>query len=239
MFLLTLAIFDDLAAIIIIAAFYSGELSYSALAVAAGTLITAILLNRFGVKQIASYVLLGVILWVAVLKSGLHATLAGVLIALCIPMRDDEGRSPLLELEHDLHTPVAFAILPVFAFANAGLSFGGMAVSDLTHPITVGIVVGLLLGKPAGILLMVGLGRLLGIARLPDGTSWLQILGVAFACGIGFTMSLFIAGLAYESSAFGGDRLGIVVGSLLSAAAAYGVLHLALPKAAGNSEGEP
>ncbi len=137
------------------------------------------------------------------------------------------------DLEHDLHGPVAFAILPVFAFANAGLSLAGMAITDLAHPVTFGVVVGLFLGKPVGILAFVGLAVALRLIRLPSGVSWLQILGVAFACGIGFTMSLFIAGLAFEHGSgdyFAGDRLGIVVGSVLSAIAACIVLHVGLPK---------
>ena len=147
-------------------------------------------------------------------------------------MRDQRGRSPLKDLEHDLHGPVAFAILPLFAFANAGLSLSGMSVNDLTHPVTSGVILGLLVGKPLGILFFVALAVLPGIARLPDGVTWPQILGAAFACGIGFTMSLFIAGLAFEHGSgdyFAGDRLGILVGSIMSAAAACLVLHFSLP----------
>lgn len=231
-FLLTLAIFDDLAAIVIIAIFYSGDLSLGALLMGAVTLIVAVTLNRMGVTRTSNYILLGVVLWIAVLKSGVHATLAGVLIAFCIPMRDEHNRSPLRTLEDDLHGPVAFAILPIFAFANAGLSLTGMSLDDLTHPVTIGIVSGLLIGKPVGILLFVGLAVSLRLAPLPARVNWRQLLGVAFACGIGFTMSLFIAGLAFEHGSeayFSGDRLGILVGSVLSAFAAYVVLHLSLP----------
>jgi NhaA family Na+:H+ antiporter len=238
-FLLTLAIFDDLAAIVIIALFYSGDLSVTALLVGGSALVAAVTMNRLGVTRISSYVLLGIVLWIAVLKSGVHATLAGVLIAFCIPMRDTQGRSPLLSLEHDLHGPVAFAILPLFAFANAGLSFAGMSIADLVHPVTVGVVLGLFVGKPVGILLFVGLAVGLRAAKLPNDVNWMQLLGVAFACGIGFTMSLFIAGLAFESGSgdyFGGDRLGIVAGSILSAAMAYLFLHISLPKRALDSE---
>lgn len=194
-FLLTLAIFDDLAAIVIIALFYSGDLSLSALLIGALALLVAIAMNRLDVTRTSSYVLLGVVLWIAVLKSGVHATLAGVLIALSIPMRDAHGKSPLRELEHDLHGPVAFAVLPIFAFANAGLSLGGMSIEDLTQPVTAGVVSGLLIGKPLGILTFVWLAISLRIAQLPKNVNWAQLLGVAFACGIGFTMSLFIAGL--------------------------------------------
>ena len=232
-FLLTLAIFDDLAAIVIIALFYSGDLAVEALMVGLAALGVAVAMNRMGVTRISAYVLLGVVLWVAVLKSGVHATLAGVLLAFCVPIRGDGDRSPLKELEHDLHGPVAYLILPVFAFANAGLSLGGMSLGDLASPVTLGVIGGLLVGKPVGILLFVGAAVALRLVQLPKGVSWLQILGVAFACGIGFTMSLFIAGLAFEhgsSDYFAGDRLGILVGSISSAIVAYVILRLSLNK---------
>ncbi len=232
-FLLTLAIFDDLAAIVIIALFYSGSLSPWALAAGAIALVIAVAMNRLGVTRTSSYILLGVALWVAVLKSGVHATLAGVLIALCVPMRGEGGVSPLRDLEHNLHGPVAFAILPIFAFANAGLSLGGMSLADLTQPVTLGVVVGLFVGKPVGIMLFVGVALLLRLVSLPPQVNWGQLLGAAFTCGIGFTMSLFIAGLAFEHGSgdyFAGDRLGILLGSLLSALAALAVLHLSLPR---------
>ena len=234
-FLLTLAIFDDLAAIVIIALFYSGDLSVSALIIGILALLIAIAMNRLGVTRTSSYILLGIVLWMAVLKSGVHATLAGVLIAFCIPMRDAQGESPLCDLEHDLHGPVAFAILPMFAFANAGLSLAGISIENLTHPVTAGVAAGLIIGKPVGILAFVWLATNLRIAKLPMNVNWTQLLGVAFACGIGFTMSLFIAGLAFEHGSgdyFGGDRLGILVGSILSAIAAYSLLHASLPKPA-------
>ncbi len=148
-------------------------------------------------------------------------------------MRDSRNKSPVRELEHDLHGPVAFAILPMFAFANAGLSLSGMSLGDLLHPVTMGVITGLVLGKPIGILLFVGLAVAIGVAKIPNNIKWLHLLGVAFACGIGFTMSLFIAGLAFEHGSgdyFSGDRLGIVVGSVLSALAALGLLQLSLPK---------
>ncbi len=172
-------------------------------------------------------------LWVAVLKSGVHATLAGVLIAFCVPMRDSEDEPVLEKLEHDLHGPVAFAILPLFAFANAGIALAGVGLDDLAHPVTAGIMAGLVLGKPAGILLFVGVAVALGIARLPATVTWTQLLGIACTCGIGFTMSLFIAGLAFEHGSgayFAGDRLGILVGSALSAALAFLLLQLSLPR---------
>ena len=237
-FLLTLAILDDLAAITIVALFYSGDLSPGMLLIGIITLTIATAMNRMGVTRTSSYILLGVVLWVAVLKSGVHATLAGVLIAFCVPIRDEQGNSPLRELEHNLHGPVAFVILPAFAFVNGGLSVAGVSLTEFTHPVTLGVTTGLLVGKPLGIMLFVGLAVALGLARLPKGVNWPQLLGVAFACGIGFTMSLFIAGLAFEHGSgdyFSGDRLGILMGSFLSALAAYGLLHFSLPKAAPDS----
>lgn len=234
-FLLTLAIFDDLAAIVIIAIFYSEDLSGMALLVSLVALAVALAMNLKGVTRVSGYILIGVVLWVAVLKSGVHATLAGVLIAFCIPMRGNEGesRSPLRELEHDLHAPVAFVILPVFAFANAGILLLGLVAADFVHPVTVGVAAGLLLGKPIGILGFVGLAYLTKLVTLPRGVTWMQVLGVSFACGIGFTMSLFIAGLAFEHGSdayFAGDRLGILLGSGFSALLALLVLQFSLPK---------
>lgn len=232
-FLLTLAIFDDLAAIVIIAIFYSGDLSATALLIGLAALIVAAVLNRMNVTRVSAYILLGIVLWVAVLKSGVHATLAGVVIAFFIPMRDAQGRSPLRDLESDLHGPVAFAILPIFAFANAGLSLAGTTLADLTHPVTIGVIAGLFIGKPLGILSFVGVAVLLRLVSLPREITWMQIVGVSMACGIGFTMSLFIAGLAFEHGGgeyFNGDRLGILVGSIASAIAAYVVLQISLPR---------
>ncbi len=238
-FLLTLAILDDLAAIVIIALFYSAALSPTMLVIGAVTLGIAAAMNRMGVTRTSSYILLGIVLWIAVLKSGVHATLAGVLIAFCIPMRDKEGHCPLRELEHNLHEPVAFVILPAFAFVNAGLSLSGVSLDALLHPVTLGVTSGLVLGKPLGIVLFTGVAVALGLARLPKDVNWTQLLGVACACGIGFTMSLFIAGLAFEHGSgayFSGDRLGILVGSLLSALAAWALLQFSLPKAVSDSQ---
>lgn len=219
-FLLTLAIFDDLAAIAIIAVFYAGDLSLTMLGTAAGILACGIMANLLGVRRTSVYLLIGVALWISVLKSGVHATLAGVLIAWCIPLREEGGNSPLKRVEADLHTPVAYFILPLFAFANAGLALSGMGLQDLTSPVALGIVGGLVLGNPIGILLLTGIGVALGLAKLPAGVNWLQMAGAAFICGVGFTMSLFIAGLAFEHA--GGAyydvvRLGILVGSTLAA----------------------
>jgi len=241
-FLLTLAIFDDLAAIVIIALFYSADLSLAALAIGAAALATGVVMNRMGVARVSAYILLGLVLWIAVLKSGVHATLAGVLIAFCVPMRDRDGNSPLRSLEHDLHGPVAFVILPIFAFANAGLSLGGMAPQDIVHPVTLGVMLGLLIGKPTGILLFVAIAVLLRWVSLPSSITWKQVAGVAFACGIGFTMSLFIAGLAFQHGGgdyFSGDRLGILLGSILSAAMGYLILQFSLPRSAAVEPGGP
>ena len=237
-FLLTLAIFDDLAAIIIIALFYSGDLSLTALFIGIIALTIAITMNRLGVTRTSSYILLGFVLWIAVLKSGVHATLAGVLISFCIPMRNKQAQSPLRELEHNLHGPVAFAILPIFAFANAGLSLSGISIDDLFHPVSLGVIVGLLIGKPLGVLIFVRLAVGFGFAKLPKNVNWIQIVGVAFACGIGFTMSLFIAGLAFEHGSgkyFIGDRIGILVGSILSTLAAFIILNISLPNSTQNN----
>ena len=230
-FLLTLAIFDDLGAIVIIALFYSEDISLTLVIVGIVAFIIALLMNRAGVTRTSTYILLGIVLWVALLKSGVHATLAGVLIALCIPMRGKNGNSPLRELEHDLHGAVVFIILPLFAFANGGLPLGGITIDSVMHPVTLGIVLGLFVGKPLGIVAFVGLAALLRLVKLPPDVSWGQIVGVAFASGIGFTMSLFIAGLAFEhgdGSYFDGDRLGVLICSVLSALAALITLQFAL-----------
>ncbi len=179
-------------------------------------------------------------MWVAVLKSGVHATLAGVLLALFIPLRDREKeRSPLHEIEHDLHTAVAFGILPVFAFANAGIALGGLSIESFFHPVPLGIMAGLFIGKQVGIFLLCGLGVVLGIARLPDDLRWSHIYGTALLCGVGFTMSLFIGSLAFEETGVNllfDERLGIIAGSLLSGICGYLVLKMSLPPAAKGQE---
>ncbi len=234
-FLMALAIFDDLGAIIIIAVFYTSDLSTISLMIASLATATLFLLNRFGVTRIAAYMVVGTILWVAVLKSGVHATLAGVIIGLAIPLKDKEksGRSPLREVEHGLHYWVAFAIMPIFAFANAGVSLTGMSISMLLEPVPLGIAAGLFVGKQLGIILFCGLAILFGWARLPTGASWSGLYGVALLAGIGFTMSLFITSLAFEhtgpESPVSADRLGIIVGSALSAIVGYLVLRLFNP----------
>jgi len=237
LFLLTLAILDDLGAIVIIAMFYAGNLAPVSLGIAAVALLALFALNRSGVARLAPYFFVGLVLWVSVLKSGVHATLAGVALALFIPLRarGPESHSPLRRLEHDLHAPVAFAILPLFAFANAGVPLGGVGIGAFLEPVPLGIVAGLLVGKPIGVLLASWLAVRLGFARLPEGAGWGAMFGVSVLCGIGFTMSLFIAGLAFEGA--GSEyvvqtRLGVLFGSLASAVLGLALLHVMLPRAA-------
>jgi len=228
--LVSIAIFDDIGAIVIIALFYTSDLSVTALTIAGLCLPVLFLMNRRGVREITPYLLVGLVMWAAVLKSGVHATLAGVLLAMFIPLQKDaQGHAPLQQLEHDLHTAVAFVILPVFAFANAGIPLAGVTLDNLLHPVPLGIVAGLFIGKQTGIFLFCALGVALGVARLPADLRWPQLYGVAVLCGIGFTMSLFMGSLAFEETGVNrvfDERLGIIIGSLLSAAAGYAVLRL-------------
>ncbi|MCB1894843.1 MAG: Na+/H+ antiporter NhaA [Zoogloeaceae bacterium] len=238
-FLLTLAIIDDLGAIVIIALFYTSQISLASLAVAAGSLVALAAMNRRGVLRISPYLLVGAVLWTSMLKSGVHATLAGVLLAFFIPLRTpaSERPAPLTRLEDDLHTPVAFGILPLFAFANAGIPFDGMNLAAMTAGLPLGVALGLFLGKPLGIFGFSWLAVRSGLARLPDGVGWRAIFGVSILCGIGFTMSLFIASLAFESSSqdiMAASRIGIVAGTAASALLGLLVLKLALP--AGRAE---
>lgn len=222
-FLLTVAIFDDIGAIIIIALFYTSDLSVHALVLAGVGVVLLAILNRMKVTGFTPYVLIGLLIWVAVLKSGVHATLAGVLVALFIPYHDPKNcdYSPVEQLEHDLHTTVAFFILPLFAFANAGISFTGMGVADVFHKVPLGIALGLLLGKPLGVMLFSWLGVKLGIAKLPTHVNWQHIFGASLLCGVGFTMSLFIGGLAFTADHAFDERIGIVLGSLLAGLGGY------------------
>jgi len=237
-FLVSLAIFDDLGAIVIIAAFYSADLSTTALISAIFCLGILGVMNWRGVNTVSPYILVGIIMWIAVLKSGVHATLAGVALAAFIPMRDssDKSHSPLRELEHDLHSVVAFGVLPLFAFVNAGVNLDGVSFSDLLHTVPLGIAAGLFVGKQVGILLLCFLAVKTGLARLPEGANWGSLYGVSILCGVGFTMSLFVGSLAFENVPLDLDvifdeRLGIIFGSLLSGIVGYVVLHLSLPKA--------
>lgn len=229
-FLLTLAIFDDIGAIVIIAIFYTSELSATAMLVGSAALIFLFVMNRKRVMHIAAYMIVGLILWASVLKSGVHATLAGAALALFIPMRDPEKpeHSPLRNMEQDLHPVVAYGILPLFAFANAGVVISGDVAAQLFAPITLGIAAGLFIGKQLGVFASVWLVVKLGVARLPAGVTWTQIYGVALLCGIGFTMSLFIGSLAFEQQAqqySNQVRIGILLGTLLSALLGYVVLR--------------
>jgi NhaA family Na+:H+ antiporter len=231
-FLTTIAIVDDIAAVLLIAIFYTADLSATALVLATLGVIALALLNRVRVMRLAPYMLVGLVIWFCVLKSGVHATLAGIVIAAFIPLRAEQERSPARHLEHTLHPWVAFAILPVFAFANAGVSFIGLDWEDLTGTVPLGIVLGLFAGKQIGILGMIALARAFNIARLPEGTNWRQIYGVAVLCGVGFTMSLFIGTLAFEHGNFNllaGVKVGVIAGSLLSAVWGMLVLHFSLP----------
>lgn len=235
LFLLTLAIIDDLGAIVIIAVFYSGELSWISLLVAAGAIIILLIINQRGVVAIAPYLMVGVVLWVAVLKSGVHATLAGVILAFFIPLRveNEKVKSPLHMLEHDLHPTVAYGILPLFAFVNTGISFQGLSLASLINPIPLGIAMGLFIGKQVGVFGFVWVAIKLKMAQLPEGANWLGLYGVAALCGVGFTMSLFISSLAFEqvgTTLAIDDRLGILVGSLLAGITGYFILRYAFPK---------
>ena len=232
-FLTALAIIDDLGAVIIIALFYTADLSLPALGVAALILAALIGLNRFGVRTLLPYLVLGAGLWGAVLLSGVHATLAGVTLALTIPLRSTAGQpadahAPLLRLEHGIHPWVAFLIVPIFGFANAGVSFAGMEASILTGSLPLGIALGLFLGKMVGVFGTAWLTIRLGFANMPAGASIAQLYGVSLLCGIGFTMSLFIGALAFPTSPELGDavKVGVFAGSLLSATAGAVVLRL-------------
>ncbi|MGX1020216.1 Na+/H+ antiporter NhaA [Pseudomonas sp. LAIL14HWK12:I7] len=234
LFLMTLAIIDDLGAIIVIALFYSGTLSSVSLLLAGACLVALLAMNRLGVVKLGPYLIIGLVLWVCVLKSGVHATLAGVALALCIPLRTRNAEtSPLLSLEHALHPWVAYAILPLFAFANAGVSLAGMNLDSFTHPVPLGITVGLLLGKTVGVFGLTWVAIKLGLAALPAGANWGQLLGVAILCGIGFTMSLFVGSLAFvpgSSDYAGMDRMGILTGSFFAAVIGYAVTAMASRK---------
>ncbi|HNE01190.1 MAG TPA: Na+/H+ antiporter NhaA, partial [Plasticicumulans sp.] len=233
-FLVSIAIFDDLGAIVIIALFYTQDLSMLALGISLACLPLLLLLNRCNVTTFTPYMLIGLLMWTALLKSGIHATLAGVVLALFVPMRDRKApeSSPLRRLEHDLHTGVAFGILPLFAFANAGISFAGVGLQALTHPVALGVAGGLLIGKPLGVYGASLLGLKLGIGRLPESVDRRALFGVAVLCGIGFTMSLFIGSLAFPEDAHAelfAERFGIVAGSLVSGLIGFVLLRRALP----------
>ncbi len=233
-FLTAVAIIDDLGAIVVIALFYTDHLSPLMLACAAAGIVVLVLLNRAGVVRVDVYLAVGLVVWLCVLKSGVHATLAGVVTALAIPMRvrggGHFGHSPAQTLEHSLHPWVAFGVLPVFAFTNAGVVLAGVQLATLAEGIPLGIAAGLVLGKAVGVFGSLALMVRLGWAARPAGASWLQCFGVSVLCGIGFTMSLFIGGLAFEGQAPGYElrvKLGVIAGSLLSGLLGAAILVLA------------
>ena len=233
-FLATVAVIDDLMAIIIIAVFYTYDLSINAGLVALSGIAVLVALNRFGVTRIAAYMIVGTVIWLAVLKSGVHATLAGVIVAACIPLRADDDSSPARHLEHVLHPWVAFGVLPVFAFANAGLPLLDLGAEAFTNAITVGIAAGLFFGKQIGVFGMTALALMTGLAKMPRGLNYGMLWGASLLCGIGFTMSLFIGSLAFEH----GDmlqtaavKLGVIGGSLVSGIAGFVVLKASLKPA--------
>ena len=228
-FLTTLAIVDDLGAIGVIAVFYTSHLSMEALAFAAVFIAGLAILNASGVRRIGPYAVLGLAIWVSVLKSGVHATLAGVVLAMFIPLKVPgmaDDKRPAIHLEHALKPWSAWLIMPVFAFANAGLSLGDLSLSSLAEPVPLGILAGLFVGKQVGIVVGAGLLILLGLAAMPAGGSWRTLYGVAILGGIGFTMSLFIGTLAFPDAVHESQvRLGVLAGSLLSAVVGYVVLR--------------
>ena len=236
LFLTTVAIVDDMGAVAIIALFYTAELNMTALIAAGGIWVAMMLLNRFRVNALWPYLILAALLWYATLLSGVHATIAGVMAAFTIPFRrtlaaPDAEDSALHRLEHGLVKPVAFLIVPIFGFANAGVSLAGISFAALVAPLPLGIAMGLFLGKQLGIFTSVWLSVKLGIAARPAHASWLQVYGVALLCGIGFTMSLFIGGLAFTGPDQADDvKIGVLMGSLLSAILGYLVLRFAAPQ---------
>lgn len=252
-FLAALAIIDDLGAVVVIALFYTADLDLPALAGAAVVIAILFAMNRMGVRRLWPYLALGIVLWVLVFISGVHATLAGVMLALTIPLgparrkgqgrrkahgrnevEDDDASSPLQRLEHALHRPVAFVVVPIFGFANAGVSFAGLSIGIVSEPLTIGVAMGLLLGKLIGVLGTVTLLVRLGLARLPSHASWGQMTGIALLCGIGFTMSLFIGLLAFDDPTVQDHiKIGILMGSITSGA--LGAIVLAACGRAGSA----
>lgn len=233
-FLTSLAIFDDIAAILIIAVFYTMDISIISLIVAAVCLVVLYILNKSSVAERSPYLAVGFVLWLAMLHSGIHATLAGVLLAIFIPLRlkTKGGHSPLKDLEHDLHTVVAFFILPAFAFVNSGVDLRGATAEFIFHNVSLGVGFGLFFGKQIGVFLFCWLGLKFNIARLPKSISFTSLYGVSILCGIGFTMSLFIGTLAFHNSGTGypfDERIGIIVGSALSGIVGLAILHKSLP----------
>lgn len=229
-FLTSLAIFDDIGAILIIAMFYTSKISLVALVVVAGCIAVLALMSRLKIEARSLFIFVGIVMWTAMLKSGVHATLAGVVLAMFIPMRSkhDPEYSPLKNLEHDLHSVVAFVILPVFAFANAGISFAGLEAAQVLHGVSIGVALGLFVGKQIGVFAFCALGIRAGMASLPAGMNWGALYGTAAMTGVGFTMSLFIGSLAFEGAGLDrlfDERIGIIAGSLASGLLGYLILR--------------
>ncbi|WP_386694838.1 Na+/H+ antiporter NhaA [Lonepinella sp. MS14435] len=229
-FLLALAIIDDLGAIVVIALFFSSDLSTQALTISAIAILGLVILNRLKVGHLCAYILVGLVLWAAVLKSGVHATLSGVILGFCIPLKDKKGESPLHTFEHILAPWCSFFVLPLFAFANAGVFLGDVDNNMIFSALPLGITLGLLIGKPLGVFSFSYLSVKLGIAKLPEGINFKQIFAIAILCGIGFTMSMFLASLAFVGEADSAintlSRLGILLGSCGSAILGYGLLKI-------------
>ncbi|WP_226662971.1 Na+/H+ antiporter NhaA [Alteriqipengyuania lutimaris] len=235
--LLAIAVIDDIGAITIIALFYSGSIATAMLGGGALALAAMIVLNRFKVGSSIPYILLAIVLWVFILKSGVHATLAGVAAAMTIPMRARDGSQPLERMEHFLHPWVAFLVIPIFGFANAGVSLGGLEFADLLAPLPLGIALGLLIGKQIGIFGFAFIAVKTGLARLPENVGWRQVHGVSLLAAIGFTMSLFIGNLAFDSAAqVDAVKIGVLAGSVIAALAGFFLLKAGLPAAAETRE---
>ena len=232
-FLTALAIIDDLGAILIIAFFYSGDLSISYLSLILISYIFLLILNKFGVKKFMPYLLVGIFMWFFTYKSGIHATIAGVLLASTIPHRKkDKDFSLLVKIEHAISPYVAFIIMPLFAFANAGVSLGGLTISSLMLPVPLGILLGLFFGKQLGVMFFSFFAVKLGVAQMPDNSSWLSLYGVSILTGIGFTMSLFVGNLAFieNTQYIDGVKIGVLAGSLLSTIFGYFILLITTKK---------
>jgi len=233
-FLTSLAIFDDIGAIIIIAIFYTANISFTSLVVVALCLPVLALLNRCGIGAKSVYVMVGIVMWVATLKSGVHATLAGVILAMFIPVKLETATgqySPLKDMEHDLQALVTFFVLPLFAFANAGINLNGVGADDLLHSVPTGIALGLFIGKQVGVFSFCWLAIRAKLTSLPKGMSWSSLYGTATLCGVGFTMSLFIGSLAFEETGVDllfDERLGIILGSTISGIVGYIILRISL-----------
>ena len=226
-FLTALAIIDDLGAILIIAFFYSGDLSISYLSLILVSYIFLLILNKFGIKRFSPYLIIGAFMWFFTYKSGIHATIAGVLLASTIPHRiKDKDFSLLIKLEHAISPYVAFMIMPIFAFANAGVSLAGLSILSLLQPVPLGILLGLFVGKQVGVMIFSFIAVKIGAAQMPDNSSWLSLYGVSVLTGIGFTMSLFVGNLAFAENIqyIDGVKIGVLAGSLLSTLFGYFIL---------------